>query len=65
MKIKDYLTMHRMTPAEFGKLIDREPPTIYAYMSGWTRPSIKTCKRIEKITKGQVTFEESRGEANI
>lgn len=58
MMLKDYLIKQRLNPTMFSKLTGISYTTIYRYIRGSTKPTLKNACIIEKATKGQVTFED-------
>jgi hypothetical protein len=58
MLLKDYLIKQRLNPAMFSKKTGISYTSIYRYLRGSTKPTLKNACIIEKATDGQVTFED-------
>ena len=55
MTLKDYLTKHKLSPGEFGKLIGRARQSVHRYIHGERFPDRATLEQIAQITGGKVT----------
>jgi transcriptional regulator with XRE-family HTH domain len=58
MKLKEYLTINRMTVTEFANLSSVSRASIFLYVSGKRKPSLISARKIEKITNGIVSVDE-------
>lgn len=59
MTLKEYLKSHDLSATAFADLADMSMNTIYNYLNG-QRPTKLHARRIEEVTKGEVTAESMR-----
>jgi len=57
MKLKNWLYKNKVTKVEFAEKVEVCRDTIYRWLNG-TVPSRYAAKRIERVTKGEVTLKE-------
>ena len=55
MRLHIYIKREKIKPADFARKIGVTERSIYNYMRGKT-PRIDTARKIEKVSKGRVTF---------
>lgn len=58
MKLSQYLADAGVTQEAFGKSIGVKRLAVLRYLNGQRKPSPATAKRIIKVTKGQVAYED-------
>lgn len=60
MNLKEYFLKKRIDPDEFAVAANVSASTIYRQLRGVGRMSMKTARKIELTTNGEVTVEELR-----
>ena len=60
MQIKDWLYKEVMTYEKFGKGIGCARQSVWVWVNYVHLPSHKTIEKIERFTKGEVTYEDFR-----
>jgi DNA-binding XRE family transcriptional regulator len=58
MKLKDYLTLNKISSGELAKACDIPHPTIISYVNETHEPSLKNALKIVKATMGAVKAED-------
>lgn len=58
MDIETYLWKHRLTVTEFARQLGVMRATVSTYVNRTRKPQMKTAKKIEEVTRGEVTVEE-------
>lgn len=61
MTLKEYLRKNRINPYEFALKINIPRVTMWRWLNGY-KPSRDNARRLEEVTKGQVTLNEMRPE---
>lgn len=54
-KLKDYLKKNKVTVLELSSKMIVPTITIYMWLNGTSRPSIKNAIKLEKATNGEIT----------
>ncbi|WP_158295641.1 helix-turn-helix domain-containing protein [Crenalkalicoccus roseus] len=55
MTLQEYLQRHRLTQAEFGRIVGVRHATVSRWLAGKITPSFARLRRIEAVTGGAVT----------
>lgn len=58
MKLEDWLDATRTRRNEFAGLIGVTPQTVTGYCDGSITPSLKRARKIEEVTRGEVTAQD-------
>jgi transcriptional regulator with XRE-family HTH domain len=53
-KLKEYLKTRRLSVEDFAALIDRNPSTVWRWLSKAREPNLKSIVEIEIVTRGFV-----------
>jgi transcriptional regulator with XRE-family HTH domain len=56
MTLEDWLKQAKIRQEDFGRLVGLRQPAISLILKGTRKPDLKLVAKIERITKGQVTF---------
>jgi DNA-binding XRE family transcriptional regulator len=58
MKLATYLKRKEISPAVLARRVGCSRQTIYNYMRGTRKPSLRTAMRIVAVTRGKVSLKE-------
>jgi ribosome-binding protein aMBF1 (putative translation factor) len=58
MKLETYMKLHSVTDADLAETIGRCRTAVLRYRSGKITPPLSVIAKIEKATKGKVTFKD-------
>lgn len=58
MKLEKYLKIYKIKVADFAKMTELHPATIYCYLRGQYPPRPAMARKIEKVTGGMVKIQD-------
>ncbi len=66
MNLEQYIHKHGLTYAEFARLLkpSYSPGHLMSVNSGNRRASLRLCRQVEEVTKGQVKLENTKRKDN-